>query len=49
LFGFANSLGISHTAANMKNDPKQTLGFSTSSARRLYYNYMVSIQSSFSN
>lgn len=49
LFGFANTFAISQTTANIKNDPKATMNFAVSMARRMYWNYMLLLQGSFSS
>lgn len=49
IYGFSNSLAVSHAASNLRNDPKYTLGLTTSSVKRLYTNYMMAIQSSVSS
>lgn len=46
LYGFSNSLAVSHAGSNLRNDPKCQVGVTMSSMRRLYTNYMLAIQSS---
>lgn len=47
-YGFTNSLAVSHSATNLRNDPKYSVGVTISSVKRLYTNYMVAIQSTVS-
>jgi hypothetical protein len=47
LYGFSNMFAVSQMTNNLRSDPRFSLGFSFSSARRLFFNYMLAIQSSF--
>lgn len=49
LLGFANTFAVSQTTSNIKTDPKAAMSFAISMARRIYWNYMLLIQGSFSS
>jgi hypothetical protein len=46
--GFANTFAVSHTAANIRTDPKHSMSLAYSMARRMYWNYMLAVQGNFS-
>lgn len=48
LYGFSNSFALSQLTNNIRTDPKYSLGFTLSCVRRLFWNYMLTVQSSFS-
>jgi hypothetical protein len=48
LYGFSNTFALSQFTNNIRTDPKYSLGFSLSCARRLFSNYMLAIQTSVS-
>jgi len=48
LYGFSNSFALTQFTNNIRTDPKYALGFSLGCVRRIFWNYMLAIQSSLS-
>lgn len=48
VYGFSNSMAVSQTTTNIKNNPKYTLGTSFSAVRRIMWQYMLALQATFS-
>ena len=44
LYGFSNSLTVSHVGSNLRSDPKFLMAVALTAVRRLYTNYMLSAQ-----